>query len=42
MSFLGLDGDTYADLIKLERKEYDFLTDDAYKNMRRKVNSSVK
>lgn len=38
MSFLGLDADTYADLIKLERKEYEFLTDDAYQTMRRKVN----
>lgn len=37
MSFLGLDADTYADLIKSERKEYEFLTDDAYQTMRRKV-----
>jgi len=37
MSFLGLDADAYADLIKLERKEYGFLSDDAYQAMRRKV-----
>ncbi|XP_059471272.1 uncharacterized protein LOC132194166 [Neocloeon triangulifer] len=37
MSFLGLVSDAFLDIIKLERKEYDFMSDEAYNAMRRKA-----
>ncbi|XP_065338770.1 uncharacterized protein LOC135938775 [Cloeon dipterum] len=37
MSFLGFNADAYSDFIKLERKEYEFMSDHAYETMRRKV-----